>query len=98
MDRVRERPLTVACDPVPAAALVTVAARLDALALQHLVVTALVRGTTAVRFSTACHSSSRIVLDGRDLSAACRRNREPGHFLASTAIAAAPTCHRRLTE
>ncbi|MFF3326530.1 MFS transporter [Streptomyces sp. NPDC002889] len=69
VDRIRKRPLMIACDLVAFAALVSIplAAWLDALTFQHLVVIALICGTAAVCFSTAYHSYIRIVLDGRDL-------------------------------
>ncbi|MFJ8593414.1 MFS transporter [Streptomyces sp. NPDC093598] len=69
VDRRRKRPLMVACDLVAAAALVSVplAAWLDALTFQHLVVVALTCGIATVCFNTAYHSYIRIVLDGRDL-------------------------------
>ncbi len=69
VDRIRKRPLMIACDLVSVAALVSIAlaAWLDTLTLEHLVVAALVCGTAAVCFSTAYHSYIRIVLDGRDL-------------------------------
>ncbi|WP_308401966.1 MFS transporter [Streptomyces shenzhenensis] len=69
VDRMRKRPLMIACDLVAVAALVSIplAAWLDALTFQHLVVVALICGTAAVCFNTAYHSYIRIVLDGRDL-------------------------------
>ncbi|PAZ16947.1 MFS transporter [Streptomyces sp. SA15] len=69
VDRIRKRPLMIACDLVAFAALVSIPlmAWLDALTFQHLVVIALICGTAAVCFSTAYHSYIRIVLDGRDL-------------------------------
>jgi MFS family permease len=69
VDRVRKRPLMIACDLVSAAALVSIplAAWLDALSFQHMVVVALICGTAAVCFNTAYHSYIRIVLDGRNL-------------------------------
>ncbi|MER5219866.1 MFS transporter [Streptomyces flaveus] len=69
VDRLRKRPLMIACDLVAVAALVSIplAAWLDALTFQHLVVVALTCGTAAVCFNTAYHSYIRIVLDGRDL-------------------------------
>lgn len=69
VDRMRKRPLMIACDLVSVTALVSVplAAWLGVLTLQHLVVSALVCGTAAVCFNTAYHSYIRIVLDGRDL-------------------------------
>ncbi|WP_354670133.1 MFS transporter [Streptomyces sp. S.PNR 29] len=69
VDRVRKRPLMIACDLVSAAALVSVplAAWLDALTFRHMVVVALICGTAAVCFNTAYHSYIRIVLDGRNL-------------------------------
>ncbi|MEU3282796.1 MFS transporter [Streptomyces antibioticus] len=68
-DRMRKRPLMIACDLVSVAALASIplAAWLDALTYQHLVVVALICGTAAVCFNTAYHSYIRIVLDGRDL-------------------------------
>lgn len=69
VDRMRKRPLMIACDLAAGAALVSVppAAWLDALTLQHLVVVALICGTAAVCFNTAYHSYIPIVLDGRAL-------------------------------
>ncbi|MEU2856903.1 MFS transporter [Streptomyces mirabilis] len=69
VDRMRKRPLMIACDLVAGAALLSVpaAAWLDALTLQHLVVVALTCGTAAVCFNTAYHSYIPIVLDGRNL-------------------------------
>lgn len=69
VDRVRKRPLMIACDLVTAVALVSIplAAWLDALTFRHLVVVALMCGLAAVCFNTAYHSYIRIVLDGRDL-------------------------------
>ncbi|MFD9509810.1 MFS transporter [Streptomyces mirabilis] len=69
VDRMRKRPLMIACDLVAGAALLSVpaAAWLDALTLQHLVVVALICGTAAVCFNTAYHSYIPIVLDGRNL-------------------------------
>ncbi|MFF7856976.1 MFS transporter [Streptomyces sp. NPDC007904] len=69
VDRMHKRPLMIACDLVAVVALVSIplAAWLDALTFQHLVVVALTCGTAAVCFSTAYHSYIRIVLDGRDL-------------------------------
>ncbi|MGW1762262.1 MFS transporter [Streptomyces mirabilis] len=69
VDRIRKRPLMIACDLVSVAALVSIplAAWLDALTFQHMVVVALICGTAAVCFNTAYHSYIRIVLDGRDL-------------------------------
>ncbi|MEU4498133.1 MFS transporter [Streptomyces sp. NPDC023998] len=68
-DRMRKRPLMIACDLVSVAALVSIplAAWLDALTLQHLFVVALICGTAAVCFNAAYHSYIRIVLDGRNL-------------------------------
>ncbi|MFE2521914.1 MFS transporter [Streptomyces mirabilis] len=69
VDRIRKRPLMIACDLVSVAALVSIplAAWLDALTFQHMVVVALICGTAAVCFNTAYHSYIRIVLDGRNL-------------------------------
>jgi MFS family permease len=69
VDRVRKRPLMIACDLVTAVALVSIplAAWLDALTFRHLVVVALMCGLAAVCFNTAYHSYIRIVLDGGDL-------------------------------
>ncbi|WP_239081976.1 MFS transporter [Streptomyces sp. SID9727] len=69
VDRIRKRPLMIACDVLAGTALASIplAAWLDALTFQHLVVVALICGTAAVCFSTAYHSYIRIVLDGRDL-------------------------------
>jgi MFS family permease len=69
VDRIRKRPLMMACDLVAGAALLSVpsAVWLDALTLQHMVVVALICGAAAVCFDTAYHSYIRIVLDGRDL-------------------------------
>ncbi|MER5927086.1 MFS transporter [Streptomyces mirabilis] len=69
VDRMRKRPLMIACDLVAGAALLSVpaAAWLDALTLQHLVVVALTCGTAAVCFNTAYHSYIPVVLDGRNL-------------------------------
>ncbi|MGC2997026.1 MFS transporter [Streptomyces sp. G35A] len=69
VDRMHKRPLMIACDLVAVVALASIplAAWLDALTFQHLVVVALTCGTAAVCFSTAYHSYIRIVLDGRDL-------------------------------
>ncbi|MEU4497553.1 MFS transporter [Streptomyces sp. NPDC023998] len=69
VDRMRKRPLMIACDLVSVSTLVSIplAAWLDALTLQHLFVVALICGTAAVCFNTAYHSYIRIVLDGRNL-------------------------------
>ncbi|MET7685323.1 MFS transporter [Streptomyces sp. NPDC005423] len=69
VDRMRKQPLMIACDLTAGTALVSIplAAWLDALTFRHLVVVALICGTTAVCFNTAYHSYIRIVLDGRDL-------------------------------
>ncbi|WP_329130507.1 MFS transporter [Streptomyces sp. NBC_00670] len=69
VDRVRKRPLMIACDLVSAAALTSVplAAWCGALTLAHMAVVALLCGTAAVCFHTAYHSYIRIVLDGRGL-------------------------------
>lgn len=69
VDRIRKRPLMIACDLVSVVALASIppAAWFDALTLQHLVVAALLCGAAAVCFDTAYHSCIRIVLDGRDL-------------------------------
>ncbi|KIZ16484.1 MFS transporter [Streptomyces natalensis ATCC 27448] len=69
VDRIRKRPLMIACDLVSAAALVSIplAAWFDALTFEHMAVVALICGTAAVCFNTAYHSYIRIVLDGRDL-------------------------------
>ncbi|MFD3454863.1 MFS transporter [Streptomyces sp. NPDC058691] len=69
VDRIRKRPLMVACDLVAAAALVSIplAAWLGALTFPYLLVVALLCGTAAVCFNTAYHSYIRIVLGGRDL-------------------------------
>ncbi len=69
VDRLHKRPLMIACDLVAFVALASIplAAWLDALTFQHLVVVALTCGTAAVCFNTAYHSYIRIVLDGRDL-------------------------------
>ncbi|MGZ2355372.1 MFS transporter [Streptomyces sp. 372A] len=69
VDRIRKRPLMIACDLLAGTALASIplAAWLDALSFQHLVVVALICGTAAVCFNTAYHSYIRIVLDGRDL-------------------------------
>jgi MFS family permease len=69
VDRIRKRPLMMACDLVAGAALLSIpsAVWLDALTLQHMVVVALICGAAAVCFDTAYHSYIRIVLDGRDL-------------------------------
>jgi MFS family permease len=69
VDRIRKRPLMMACDLVAGAALLSIpsAVWLDALTLQHMVVVALICGAAAVWFDTAYHSYIRIVLDGRDL-------------------------------
>ncbi|MFF8392569.1 MFS transporter [Streptomyces sp. NPDC016172] len=69
VDRVRKRPLMIACDLVTAVALLSIplAAWLDALTFRHLVVVALMCGIAAVCFNTAYHSYIRIVLDGGDL-------------------------------
>ncbi|WP_436801145.1 MFS transporter [Streptomyces coeruleorubidus] len=68
-DRMRKRPLMIACDLVSAATLVSIplAAWLDALTFPHMVVAALICGTAAVCFNTAYHSYIPIVLDGRAL-------------------------------
>ncbi|MGW2651923.1 MFS transporter [Streptomyces sp. NPDC001393] len=69
VDRIRKRPLMIACDLVSAAELVSIplAAWLDALTLEHMVVVALICGIAAVCINTAYHSYIRIVLDGCDL-------------------------------
>ena len=69
VDRIRKRPLMMACDLVAGAALLSIpsAVWLDVLTLQHMVVVALICGAAAVCFDTAYHSYIRIVLDGRDL-------------------------------
>lgn len=69
VDRIRKRPLMMACDLVAGAALLSIpsAVWLDALTLQHMVVVALICGAAAVCFDTAYHSYIRIVLDGRNL-------------------------------
>ncbi|MEU9796587.1 MFS transporter [Streptomyces sparsogenes] len=69
VDRIRKRPLMIACDLVSVVALASIppAAWFDALTLPHLVVAALLCGAAAVCFNTAYHSYIRIVLDGRDL-------------------------------
>ncbi|MEU5930798.1 MFS transporter [Streptomyces antimycoticus] len=69
VDRIHKRPLMIACDLVAVVALgsIPLAAWLDALTFQHLVVVTLICGTAAVCFNTAYHSYIRIVLDGRDL-------------------------------
>ncbi|MEU7189466.1 MFS transporter [Streptomyces sp. NPDC045470] len=69
VDRMRKRPLMIACDLVSAVALVSIplAAWADVLTLRQLLLVALVCGTAAVCFNTAYHSYIRIVLDGRDL-------------------------------
>ncbi|MEF3114910.1 MFS transporter [Streptomyces chrestomyceticus] len=69
VDRMRKRPLMIACDLVSAVALTSVplTAWAGALTLQQLVLVALVCGTATVCFNTAYHSYIRIVLDGRDL-------------------------------
>ncbi|MCP9985416.1 MFS transporter [Streptomyces sudanensis] len=70
VDRVRRRPLMIACDTVSATALASVplAAWSDALTFPHLVLVALTCGTAAVCFDTSQHAYLRIVLDGRDLT------------------------------
>ncbi|MEU7160925.1 MFS transporter [Streptomyces chrestomyceticus] len=69
VDRMRKRPLMIACDLVSAVALTSIplTAWAGALTLQQLVLVALVCGTATVCFNTAYHSYIRIVLDGRDL-------------------------------
>ncbi|MEU5584837.1 MFS transporter [Streptomyces chrestomyceticus] len=69
VDRMRKRPLMIACDLVSAVALMSIplTAWAGALTLQQLVLVALVCGTATVCFNTAYHSYIRIVLDGRDL-------------------------------
>ncbi|MGW4902575.1 MFS transporter [Streptomyces albidoflavus] len=69
VDRMRKKPLLIACDLLSVAALlsVPVAAWFNALTFQHMVVVALLCGTSAVWFNTAYHAYIRIVLDGRDL-------------------------------
>lgn len=61
VDRIRKRPLMVACDLVAAAALVSIplAAWLDALTFRYLLVVAVICGTAAVCFNTACSAGSR---------------------------------------
>lgn len=69
VDRIRNRPLMIACDLVAAAALVTVplAAWSAVLTLAHLVVVALVCGTATVCFNPAFHSYIPTVLGDRDM-------------------------------
>ncbi|UNO44332.1 MFS transporter [Streptomyces sp. MST-110588] len=69
VDRMRKRPLMIACDLVAATALLSIplATWRGALALPQVIVVALVCGTSAVCFNTAYHAYIRIVLDGRDL-------------------------------
>lgn len=69
VDRMRNRPLMIACDLLSAAALVSVpvAAWLGMLTLEYLVAVALISGTAATCFNPAYHAYIRTVLDGRDL-------------------------------
>jgi MFS family permease len=69
VDRIRNRPLMIACDLLSAAALVSVpvAAWLGVLTFAHLVAVALIAGTAATCFYPAYHAYIRTVLDGRDL-------------------------------
>ncbi|MBT2393901.1 MFS transporter [Streptomyces sp. ISL-1] len=69
MDRVRRRPVMLACNVVSAVlyASVPVLAWLDALTFTHLLVVALAGGTTAVFFNTANHVYLPTVLAERDL-------------------------------
>ncbi|GGX58972.1 MFS transporter [Streptomyces minutiscleroticus] len=69
VDRAPKRTVMTVCDLVSCAALTSVplAAWLGALTFGHMVAVALVCGTAAVCFSTACHAYVRTVLDGRDL-------------------------------
>ena len=69
VDRMRNRPLMIACDLLSAAAFVSVpvAAWLGALSLGHLIVVALISGTAATCFNPAYHAYIPTVLDGRDL-------------------------------
>lgn len=69
VDRVRRRPLLIACDVVSAAlyASVPVAAWLDVLTLAQLLVVAVMCGVSAVFFDTAYHAYIPAVLDERDL-------------------------------
>jgi MFS family permease len=69
VDRIRNRPLMIACDLAAAAALVTVplAAWSAVLTLAHLVVVALVCGTATVFFNPAFHSYIPTVLGDRDM-------------------------------
>ncbi|MFC0602198.1 MFS transporter [Streptomyces palmae] len=69
VDRMRRRPLMIACDLAAALlyASVPVAAWCDALTYTHLLVVALACGVASVFFSTAYHAFLPAVLDGRDL-------------------------------
>jgi MFS family permease len=69
VDRIRNRPLMIACDLVAAAALVSVplAAWFITLTLAHLVAVALICGTAAVCFAPAFHAYIPTVLGGRNL-------------------------------
>jgi MFS family permease len=69
VDRLRNRPLMIACDLLAAAAFasVPVAAWLGLLTLKYLVTVALLSGVAATCFSPAYHAYIRTVLDGRDL-------------------------------
>ncbi|MFF8919422.1 MFS transporter [Streptomyces sp. NPDC015032] len=69
VDRLRRRPLMIACNLVAAAlyASVPIAAWLGALTFAHLLVVAAVCGVSAVFFDTAYHAYLPAVLDDRDL-------------------------------
>ncbi|MBT2385347.1 MFS transporter [Streptomyces sp. ISL-11] len=69
VDRLRRRPVMIACNAVSAVmyASVPFAAWLDALTFAHLLVVALVCGVAAVFFNTAYHAYIPAVLDGPDL-------------------------------
>lgn len=69
VDRLRKRPVMIACNLVSAVmyASVPLAAWLDALTYTHLLVVALVCGVASVFFSTAYHAYIPVVLHGRDL-------------------------------
>jgi len=86
VDRLPKRPLMITCDLVAAVALVSipVAAWLDALTFQHLVVAVLICGTAAVCCNTAYHAYIRNVLDGLDL---LEGNAKPQGSEAATRLA-----------
>ncbi len=69
VDRVRSRPLMIACDLLSAVVFLSVpiAAWLHVLGLPYLLVVALISGTAATCFNPAYHAYIRTVLGGRDL-------------------------------